>query len=78
MREEDILIITADHGCDPAYTVSTDHSREHVPLLIYGKHINAKNLGTRNGFCDIGKTVCDYLGASANIAGNSFLSDILK
>ena len=77
LREDDILIITADHGCDPAYTVSTDHSREHVPLIIYGKNVTAKNLGTREGFCNIGKTVCDYLNVDADVKGNSFLSEII-
>ena len=77
LREDDMLIITADHGCDPAYTVSTDHSREHVPLIIYGKNVTAKNLGTREGFCDIGKTVCDYLNVDADVKGNSFLSEII-
>ncbi len=78
LREDDILIITADHGCDPAYTVSTDHSREYVPLIIYGKNIRPQNLGTREGFCNIGKTVCDYLSIDANINGQSFLSEITK
>lgn len=78
LREDDILIITADHGCDPAYTVSTDHSREYVPLIIYGKKITPVNLGTKSGFCNIGKTVCDYLGVEAEIAGESMLSEIIK
>ena len=77
LREDDMLIITADHGCDPAYTVSTDHSREHVPLIIYGKNIKPQNLGTREGFCNIGKTVCDYLKVDANIEGNSLLDEII-
>lgn len=77
LREDDMLIITADHGCDPAYTVSTDHSREHVPLIIYGKNVKPQNLGTREGFCDIGKTVCDYLNVDADVKGNSFLSEII-
>lgn len=77
LREDDILIITADHGCDPAYTVSTDHSREYVPLLIFGKNVKSVNLGTRDGFCTIGKTVCDYLSVDANIKGNSILTEIL-
>lgn len=78
LEEEDILMITADHGCDPAYLVSTDHSREHVPLLIYGKNIYPVNLGTKSGFCTIGKTVCDYLSVESDISGNSILSEILK
>ncbi len=78
LREDDILIITADHGCDPGYVVSTDHSREYVPCLIYGKNIKPKDLGTRHGFCDIGKTVCEYLSASGEIEGKSFLSEIVE
>lgn len=77
MKSEDILIITADHGCDPG-TESTDHSREYVPLLIYGKGIEAGvNLGTRGTFADIGATVLDYLGIKNNLTGDSFLSDVL-
>ena len=78
LKADDLLIITADHGCDPAYTVSTDHSREHVPLLVYGKNVSPVNLGTKSGFCTIGKTVCDYLGVEAEIAGESVLSEIIK
>lgn len=78
LNQDDLLIITADHGCDPAYTVSTDHSREYVPLIIYGDKVDNVNLGTKEGFCNIGKTVCDYLGVNAEIAGESMLSEILK
>ena len=78
LKEDDMLIITADHGCDPAYIVSTDHSREYVPLLIYGNSVKPVNLGTKEGFCSIGKTVCEYLGIKANIDGESILSEILK
>ncbi len=78
LRDDDILIITADHGCDPGYTVSTDHSREYVPCIIYGKNIKPTDLGTRQGFCDISKTVCDYFSANGEIQGKSFLSEIVK
>ena len=78
LKDDDLLIITADHGCDPAYTVSTDHSRECVPLIVYGKNVNPQNLGTKQGFCTIAKTVCDYLGADTQICGESILSEILK
>ncbi len=61
LKEEDMLIITADHGCDPAYTATTDHSREYVPLLVYGKCVTPKNLGTKEGFNNISKIVCDHL-----------------
>lgn len=77
LKDEDLLIITADHGCDPSFTKTTDHTREYVPVIIYGKNIKPINLNTRNGFCDIGKTVCDYLKVDNNIAGNSFLEEIL-
>jgi len=77
MSDEDILILTADHGCDPT-TESTDHSREYIPLLVYGKNINPCNIGTRNSFTDIGKTVLDYFNIKNDINGESFLSNILK
>ena len=74
MRPEDILMITADHGCDPG-TPSTDHSREYTPLILYGKPIPAgKNLGTRPTFADIGATVLDYFQIPSRIAGESLLS----
>lgn len=62
MGEDDVLMITADHGCDPGYTVSTDHSREYVPFIMYGKKITQKDLGTRETFADIGATVLQYFG----------------
>lgn len=61
MHSDDCLIITADHGCDPE-TVSTDHSREYVPLLITGKGIRSVNLGTRDSFADIGRTIGGFFG----------------
>lgn len=77
MKDSDILMITADHGCDPL-TESTDHSREYVPLLVYGKDIKSVNLKTRNSFSDIGKTVEDIFGISSDIKGESFKNEILK
>ncbi len=78
LREEDILIITADHGCDPS-TESTDHSREYVPCLIYGKQLTKGiNLGTRSTFADIGASILNYFGVTADIKGISFLGDITK
>ena len=78
LRDGDMLMITADHGCDPGYTCSTDHSREYIPLIVYGKHICPVDLGTRAGFSDIGKTVLDYLGINNNdISGVSFLPEIM-
>lgn len=77
MKDEDILFITADHGCDPT-TESTDHSREYTPLLIYGKKLKqGVNLGTRDSFSDIAKTIAEYLAVDADIHGKSFLQDIL-
>ena len=78
LKEDDLLFITADHGCDPS-TPSTDHSREHVPLLAYGAKIKAAyNLGTRSTYADLAATVAEYFGVKANIAGTSFLREILK
>ena len=73
LREDDLLVITADHGCDPA-TPSTDHSREYTPMLMYGKTVTPVNLGTRHTFADIASTVLEYLGLPADVsAGESFL-----
>ena len=77
MRDDDVLMITADHGCDPGDS-HINHSREYVPLVVFGKNIKAENLGTRDGFCDIAATVAEYLGISYRGDGTSFLSDILK
>lgn len=77
MRDEDILMITADHGCDPV-TPSTDHSREYIPLVVYGRGLkNGVNLGTRKCFSDIGATILDYFGINSGIAGESMLKEIL-
>ncbi len=73
LREEDILMITADHGCDPGYTVSTDHSREHTPFIMYGPGVVPGNVGTRDTFADIGATVLDYFGIQPEFAGTSML-----
>lgn len=75
MQDDDVLIITADHGCDPS-TPSTDHSREYTPMLIYGKNIkNGVDLGTRKSFADISATVLEYLGVDQEgTCGESFLS----
>lgn len=79
MKEDDVLLITADHGCDPA-TPSTDHSREYTPMLIYGKHIKSGvNLGTRASFSDISATVLEYFGvAQEGTKGKSFLKEVTK
>lgn len=72
LKDDDLLIISADHGCDPG-TSSTDHSRECVPLLIYSNKLNSKNLGTINGFGNIAATVCDALNVNASLAGKSLI-----
>ena len=79
MRSDDILIITADHGCDPA-TPSTDHSREHTPMLIFGNNIKeGVDLKTRKSFADISATVLEYLGVKqGETFGASFLKEVLK
>jgi phosphopentomutase len=75
LRDDDLAIFTADHGCDPT-TASTDHSREYVPLLAYGPSVNyGVNLGTRGSLSDIGQTVAENFGAKI-VAGESFLSQI--
>ncbi|HWQ06433.1 MAG TPA: phosphopentomutase [Feifaniaceae bacterium] len=78
MKEGDILMITADHGCDPT-TPSTDHSREYIPLLVTGAHVKSGvNLGTRKTFADIGATVLDYLTGEQWNVGKSFLPEIIE
>jgi phosphopentomutase len=78
LQPDDILFITADHGCDPT-TPSTDHSREYVPLLVYGVPVKpGVNLGTRESFADLGQTAAEYLGVRPTPAGVSFLSSIRK
>jgi phosphopentomutase len=71
LRDGDLLMITADHGCDPGYTQSTDHSREYVPLLVYGPGCKQGNLGTRASFADIAATVLAWFGLAGNIAGKA-------
>ncbi|NLK93641.1 MAG: phosphopentomutase [Clostridiales bacterium] len=77
LRKDDILIITADHGCDPT-TESTDHSREYIPILVYGEKIKkGVEISTRDSFADIGKTVLEYLNIKNELTGKSFLNEIL-
>ena len=75
---EDIGMITADHGCDPAYTATTDHTREYVPLLVLGQAVKPVNLGTRASFADIAATVTELLGVDYATPGKSFAKEILK
>ena len=77
LGEEDILMITADHGCDPAYTATTDHTREFVPLLVLGKGVTPVNLGTRATFADIAATVTELLGVQYSTPGKSFAGEIV-
>jgi len=76
MGKEDLVILTADHGCDPSDN-STDHTREYVPLLIFGEQVRPVNLGTRSTFADVAATVCDLLDVSYTLEGTSFAQDIL-
>lgn len=73
MRKDDILMITADHGCDPGYKVSTDHSREYTPFVMYGSKVKPGNLGTRETFADIGATVLSYFGIEPEFDAHAML-----
>lgn len=75
MRDGDILVITADHGCDPGDD-STDHTREYTPLIVYGKSVKPINLGTRKTFADIAATLAEYLDVDFKCDGESFLNII--
>ncbi len=77
LGEEDLVMITADHGCDPSYTATTDHTREYVPLLVLGKKVKPGSLGTRESFADIAATITDLLGVDYHTPGESFAKDIL-
>lgn len=77
MAVDDLLILTADHGCDPSYKAHTDHTREYVPLLVYGAGIKkGVDLGTRSTFADCGQTIADIFGARPLAAGKSFKKDL--
>ena len=71
LREDDVLMITADHGCDPDYK-GTDHTRENVPLLMYGKQIKAGNIGERDSFSDVAATIADLFDVPYALNGKSF------
>ncbi len=77
LGDEDLVMITADHGCDPAYTATTDHTREYVPLLIMGNQVKPVNLGTRTGFQNIAATIADVLNVDYAAGGESFAAEIL-
>ena len=76
LGDEDLVMITADHGCDPAYLATTDHTREYVPLLVLGKAVKPLNLGTRKTFADIAATITALLGVPYQTPGTSFADEI--
>ena len=78
MGEEDVVMITADHGCDPGYAATTDHTREYVPLLILGKQVKSVNLGTRDSFADIAASVAELLDVKLDTPGKSFAQEVLE
>lgn len=73
LTPDDILIITADHGCDPGYVITTDHTREYTPFIMYGKNLEPRNMGTRDTFADIGATVLDYFDITPKFEGKTML-----
>ena len=75
---EDLVLITADHGCDPGYTATTDHTREYVPLLALGRRVKATDLGTRQSFADVAATVAELLAVPFDTPGISFAGEILE
>ena len=78
MREDDVLMVTADHGCDPSYLKTTDHTREYTPWLIAGAGVRAGSLGTRDGFSHIAATVADLLGVPYSGACESLRGEMLR
>ena len=76
LGQEDLVLITADHGCDPGYTATTDHTREYVPVLALGKGVTPANLGTGNTFAHIAATVAELLNVPLDTPGKSFASTI--
>jgi phosphopentomutase len=79
MAEDDLLMLTADHGCDPSCRAHTDHTREYVPLLVYGAGIKkGVDLGTRSTFADCGQTIADIFEAGKLAFGKSFKKDLLR
>jgi len=77
LRDDDVLIITADHGCDPTFP-GTDHTREYVPILVFGNRIRPCDLGTRETFADVGATAAELLGVKPPEAGTSFAGQVLS
>ncbi len=77
LGDEDIVLSTADHGCDPGYAATTDHTREYVPLLVLGKKVKPVDLGTRKTFADVAVTVAELLDVTFDTPGESFAGEIL-
>ena len=77
LKQDDLVLITADHGCDPAYTATTDHTREYVPLLVLGKGVKPVNLGTRESFADIAATVAEIFGVPLETPGESLMRKLI-
>ena len=76
LGDDDLVMITGDHGCDPGYLATTDHTREYVPLLVLGKKIKPGNLGTRESFADIAATVTELLDVDYDTPGKSFAEEL--
>ena len=77
LGEDDLVMITADHGCDPSYTATTDHTREYVPLLVLGRSVKPVDLGTRKSFADISATITELLNVPYETSGESFAKEII-
>lgn len=77
LQPDDVLILTADHGCDPTWPGS-DHTREHIPVLVSGPKIPAGSLGRRDTFADIGQSLAEYFGTSDMEYGKSFYNSRLR
>ena len=73
LTQDDVLFITGDHGCDPGYTASTDHTREYVPVLAYGETIRPTDLGTRETFADLAATIAQMLDVPLDTPGKNML-----
>ena len=78
LGQDDLVIVTADHGCDPGYLKHTDHTREYIPMIALGKSVRPANLGTRVGFCDIAATVAELLDVPYETPGKSFAKEITE
>ena len=76
MGPDDLVIITADHGCDPGYIRTTDHTREYIPLIALGKHVKPGCIGTRSSFSDIAATICEMFSLQLKTSGKSFLPEL--